>query len=63
MQNIKKTNKPKCSKLPIKEVETISWAEVYIDLIGPYTVEYTKNRCQVYSNNVIINSNNVYWPY
>ena len=41
-KKFKKTNKPKYGKLPIKEVETIPWAEVHIDLIGPYTVKTQK---------------------
>ena len=42
MQKNRKTNKPKYSKLPTKEVNTTPWTEVCIDLIGPYTVK-TRN--------------------
>ena len=51
--------KAKYGKLPVKLAEVTPWAVAHIGLIGPYTVK-TKARCQGYSNNVNINSNDVY---
>ena len=38
-KKFKKTNKPKYGKLPVKTAEVTPWAEVHVDLIGPYTVK------------------------
>ena len=38
-RKFKKTGKRKYGKLPAKQAETEPWAEVDIDLIGPYTIE------------------------
>ena len=34
-----KTNKSKYGKMLVKTAETTPWAEVNVDLIGPYTVK------------------------
>ena len=45
-KEFKKTNKLKYGKLPLTTTEVKLWAEVHIDIIGPYTVKtqrlYTK---------------------
>ena len=41
-KKFKKTGKPKYGKLPAKRAEVEPWAQVDIDLIGPYTIKTNK---------------------